>query len=121
MDRLPTLGGEETYSLSSSISKVEGALVAAPELGIKPETVSAFAKIASTVSSWITEAIQVKEVKAMVSNTATRSIRCLPEWRTSSASMLAILEGRGPIASFAEFYEGGLRSPSGPSSLRLPT
>jgi hypothetical protein len=115
MGSLAMLAGEETYSLSSSISKVEGALVAAPDLGIKPETVSAFAKIASIVSNWITEAIQVKEVKAMVRKHGDSMDQMLAGMEDVTTSMLAILEeDQKTMASFAEYYEGGFRFPLGP-------
>jgi len=115
MGSLANLAGEETYSLSSSISKVEGALVAAPELGIKPETVSAFAKIASTVSNWITEAIQVKEVKAMVSKHGESMDQMLAGMEDVSASMLAILEeDEKKVVSYAEHSEGGFSFELGP-------
>ena len=115
MGSLANLAGEDAFSLSSSISKVEGALIAAPDLGIKPETVSAFAKIASVVSNWITEAIQIKEVKAMVSKHGDAMDQMLAGLEDVSASMLAILEeDEKVVASFAEYYEGGFRFALGP-------
>lgn len=121
MGSLAKLAGEDSFSLSSSISKVEGALVAAPDLGIKPETVSAFAKIASVVSDWITEAVQVKEVKAMVNKHGDAMDQMLAGMEDVSASMLAILEEDEKIvANFAEYYEGGFKFQLGPEQAAPP-
>lgn len=115
MGSLANLAGEDTFSLSSSISKVEGALVAAPDLGIKPETVGAFAKIASVVSNWITEAIQVKAVKEMVRKHGDAMDQMLAGMEDVSVSMLAILEeDEKTVAGFAEYYEGGFKFALGP-------
>jgi len=110
MGSLANLAGEDAFSLSSSISKVEGALVAAPDLGINPDTVSAFAKIASVVSNWITEAIQVKEVKAMVSKHGDAMDQMLAGMEDVTTTMIAILEeDEKMVANFADYYEGGFR------------
>lgn len=114
MGSLANLAGEDTFSLSSSIAKVEGALVAAPDLGIKPETVSAFAKIATVVSNWITEAIQVKEVKAMVGKHGDAMDQMLAGMEDITESIIAILEeDEKVVGNFADYYESGYRFPIG--------
>lgn len=110
MGALANLAGEDTFSLSSSIDKVSGALVEAPDLGIKADTVDAFAKIATVVTSWITEAIQVREVKAMVAKHGDAMEQMLAGMEDVTSSMLAILEEDQKVSgTFAEYYEGGFR------------
>lgn len=115
MGSLANLAGEDTFSLSSSIAEVEGALVAAPDLGIEPDTVSAFAKIASVVSNWITEAIQVKEVKAMVGRHGAAMEQMLAGMEDITVSIIGILEeDEKVVGNFADYYESGYRFPIGP-------
>ena len=115
MGALANLAGEDTFSLSSSIAKVSGALVESPDLGIKADTVSAFAKIATVVSSWITEAIQVREVKAMVMKHGDAMDQMLAGMEDVTTSMLAVLEeDQKKSGTFAEYYEGGFRFALGP-------
>ena len=83
---------------------------------------SAFAKIASTVSNWITEAIQVKEVKAMVRKHGDSMDQMLAGMEDVSASMLAILEeDEKKIASYAEMTKAvPLRARTGAASAGQP-
>ncbi|OUM02001.1 hypothetical protein A8M77_12880 [Variovorax sp. JS1663] len=115
MGALAGLAGDKAFSVSSGISKVQGALTASDTFGIKKEAVDAYAGIASKVADWIAEAIQEREVKAMVGKYGDSMDVMLGSLVDVSNAMVRILqEDQKKMVSFNEYYEGGFRRDLGP-------
>ncbi len=115
MAALAKLAGDDTFSFASSINEIKGALVESTQFGINAETVKTYASLATTVSNWLTAAIQAKEVKTMVNENGDAMDRMLAGLEDVSMSVAGILQQDQKILlNYRDFYEEGFRFDFGP-------
>jgi hypothetical protein len=107
MAALARLAGDESFNISKQIDEVTGAIVAAPELGLSAEHVSAFGNIAKTVTSWALAARQAKEVKSMVGQYGDSMDKLLEAMEfITDAMRIQLMNERGKIRIYLSVYEG---------------
>lgn len=91
MAALAKLAGEDSYRIDADIDAVSGAIEAAPQLGIDAEDAAAYARIASTVSSWILAAKQARDVRRMLKAHGQDMDRLLAAMQRASVSYQGVL------------------------------
>ncbi|HQQ69568.1 MAG TPA: hypothetical protein PLL92_04545 [Alicycliphilus sp.] len=115
MAALAKLAGDETFSFTSSINEVKGALVESTQFGINADTVKTYASLVTTVSNWLTAAIQAKQVRTMVSKNGEAMDRMLAGLEDVSLSVAGILQqDRQILLNYRDFYEDGFKFDFGP-------
>lgn len=115
MAALAKLAGDDTFSFSSSINEIKGALVESTQFGINAETVKTYASLATTVSNWLTAAIQARQVRTMVNENGDAMDRMLAGLEDVSMSVAGILQQDQKILlNYRDFYEEGFRVDFGP-------